>query len=78
MRGTSVGLDSQALLAPDEIDPERGLAVIEHDPAVDFRVRQACGSSQGKETLLEIVPRRGAARDVLVERGSEPLGSPAR
>ena len=44
----AIGLDDQALFEPDEVRPDHRLAVIEVDPYVDLRQRDAALAAEGK------------------------------
>lgn len=69
-----VGLEHQALGAPDKIGTDRRLPVVEDDELVHLGHRKARRSAQLVETLLELAPRQRAADAMLVENGPDERG----
>jgi hypothetical protein len=61
-----VGLHDDALRDEDEVDRHAAQRL------VDERLGESVAFAEGEERLLEVAPRAGAARLVLVERAPQP------
>ncbi len=75
MEGTAVGLDQNALRAPEEVNLDQRPAVFEVEPGVDFRLGQADAADQSQEGLLQLARGDGPPDVVLGEGRSDDAGA---
>jgi lipoyl(octanoyl) transferase len=73
MELVAVGLQHRLALAPHEVDPDRGIAVLEVERYLALGLRNAGSADQCEEVLLQPAGRRGVAGPVDVKRGAEPV-----
>jgi hypothetical protein len=78
VRLEAIGLDDHPLLAPEEVGSDHRPAVTEIKPLLDLRVGYADTAGEREHSLLELVPRRRAPRQVFGEHRLQNRGRPAR